>query len=1144
MIQSKYVLAAMLAWEVFAHAAVAVKDSKFVKSLTPEPFILPSRPDTWTWGMAPIYDDAGRVHIFNSIIDKKGSWLPYFFALIALFAVRAEAVTYPDINSTNFPAGTFVDDNPTDMNYRYFVPIDYDANDTETRYPLVLFLHGGGGGGSLGAENSEQLTSTSQKQLIFVSSNAPDNQSDFPCFFVAPQSQNGSWENDYNPEQVIGIVEHFLQNYPVDPDRVYITGMSQGGAGTLDMINFYPDYFAAAAPICGWSPGGAADAYAHIPTWLFHSADDPTVSVGSSETVVQQMRDAGGHPIFTRYDTGGHGSWKKAYSDSSPLVEWMMSQRRGQAPTSLVGAYLKVTSPTSSGTHTSFRQNVALSGVADSEVTSITYLNDAYVSDPEPVVSGLENWSVTAGPLSASGTNKIFIESETIAYGDEGNGSTTLSTSIEIEPSDPMNQTPIVSAGSEQFVRFDSGEVTATLTGTVSDDDLPEDGALTYEWSLISGPESALIANPTSLTTQVEFSELGIYVFRLTADDDDAVAFSELTVSVIPEGFSSTVRFDLGSGGNTSSGNWNNLTSANLGASVSSAVDATGLVSSIGITVTDAFKGINTDGILSDSLFPENAVKDSFYIPSGEQAAIEISGLDTGLCYQIRCFASRSSNASRTAIYTIGEEIRLLDAANNVSDVALFESITSDENGLLTLEVEVDEGSFGYLGVLEITPIPLSTPTAESNSYSTSEGSSIELTLEGSAAGSCAWTFELDTAPQNGILEGVLPNITYTPSAGFTGVDSFTFHVDNGVETSAVATIDISVNALLTPLVQLVGNGSGFDLSGDEVSSFRSSNIAKSLDADDDDVYGSAGYFFYGNGVDNTSNSESRPSWISAFGTPAAAVAVHAHHSIIDNPTAALTGDVVDWVSSGHGYTRNDTPGQWEALLTFSVDASAPSEFRLGVMAGNLGGDDGRWNASAFRILSSGAVLNTVTGLDIYLGMIFFDITLPSGFEGTFSIEGETRDEVVDRGPTIAGIVFDIAGSASSGYADWLAENNITEGSAEIDNDGIDSLLEYVLNGDPTISDQGILPTFAKANDSVTFSFSRRASSTTYTQQLFQYSYDLITWEEDLALTGNEIATEVDISDPVDGVETISISLTPAPGKEEAMFGRLKVIQQ
>lgn len=72
--KSKYALAALLVLGFFSQSAVAIEKSTFVKSLTPGPFILPSPEGAWTWGMAPIYDDAGKIHIFNSIISKKGSW--------------------------------------------------------------------------------------------------------------------------------------------------------------------------------------------------------------------------------------------------------------------------------------------------------------------------------------------------------------------------------------------------------------------------------------------------------------------------------------------------------------------------------------------------------------------------------------------------------------------------------------------------------------------------------------------------------------------------------------------------------------------------------------------------------------------------------------------------------------------------------------------------------------------------------------------------------------------------------------------------------------------------------------------------------------------------------------------------------------
>lgn len=60
---------------ILSHSAMAIEESAFVKSMTPKNFILPSAEGTWTWGMAPIYDEQGKVHVFNSIIPKKGGWI-------------------------------------------------------------------------------------------------------------------------------------------------------------------------------------------------------------------------------------------------------------------------------------------------------------------------------------------------------------------------------------------------------------------------------------------------------------------------------------------------------------------------------------------------------------------------------------------------------------------------------------------------------------------------------------------------------------------------------------------------------------------------------------------------------------------------------------------------------------------------------------------------------------------------------------------------------------------------------------------------------------------------------------------------------------------------------------------------------------
>ena len=61
---------------LLSQPVAAIEESAFVKSLEPKNFILPSPEGSWTWGMAPIYDDEGKVHLFNSIIpNPMGNWI-------------------------------------------------------------------------------------------------------------------------------------------------------------------------------------------------------------------------------------------------------------------------------------------------------------------------------------------------------------------------------------------------------------------------------------------------------------------------------------------------------------------------------------------------------------------------------------------------------------------------------------------------------------------------------------------------------------------------------------------------------------------------------------------------------------------------------------------------------------------------------------------------------------------------------------------------------------------------------------------------------------------------------------------------------------------------------------------------------------
>ncbi len=84
----------------------------------------------------------------------------------------------------------------------------------------------------------------------------------------------------------------------------------------------------------------------------------------------------------------------------------------------------------------------------------------------------------------------------------------------------------------------------ASLDGTVNDDDLPSPPQLTTTWSKVSGPGTVSFADPNVVDTTASFENAGTYVLQLTADDGELSDFDELTVTVNSSG-ASTQDLDL-----------------------------------------------------------------------------------------------------------------------------------------------------------------------------------------------------------------------------------------------------------------------------------------------------------------------------------------------------------------------------------------------------------------------------------------------------------------------------------------------------------------------------------------------------------------------------------------------------------------------
>jgi hypothetical protein len=85
-------------------------------------------------------------------------------------------------------------------------------------------------------------------------------------------------------------------------------------------------------------------------------------------------------------------------------------------------------------------------------------------------------------------------------------------------------------------------------------------------------------------------------------------------------------------------------------------------------------------------------------------------------------------------------------------------------------------------------------PVANAQTLNATAGTALVITLTGSDVENSSLTYSF-TPPANGTLTGTAPNLTYTANSSFSGIDTFSFHVNDGSLDSASATITINVAA-------------------------------------------------------------------------------------------------------------------------------------------------------------------------------------------------------------------------------------------------------------------------------------------------------------------------------------------------------------
>ena len=209
------------------------------------------------------------------------------------------------------------------LRYLLSLPVGYERARTR-RWPLILFLHGAG-------ERGNDLAKVKLHGIPrVVEQRRVPELADFPFIAVSPQCPTESWwtRETLALEALLDAIE---EEFRVDPDRIYVTGLSMGGFGTFALAAAQPHRFAAIAPVCGGGSRIDARRIAHLPTWVFHGAKDETVPLGCSSEMVEAIARFGGTPRFTVYPDAKHDSWTETY-DNPELYRWLLSHTRKPPP--------------------------------------------------------------------------------------------------------------------------------------------------------------------------------------------------------------------------------------------------------------------------------------------------------------------------------------------------------------------------------------------------------------------------------------------------------------------------------------------------------------------------------------------------------------------------------------------------------------------------------------------------------------------------------------------------------------------------------------------------------------------------------------------------------------------------------------------
>jgi poly(3-hydroxybutyrate) depolymerase len=194
------------------------------------------------------------------------------------------------------------------MPYHMYVPSNYDGT---RAYPLIIALHGLGGTEDSFFDNYEKAFPPLAERHGYIVAAPLGYRVDGSYGWglgPAPADPATRRTQERSEADVMEVLRIVRQQYKIDENRIYLAGHSMGAIGTWRIAPKYPEIWAAIATFSGSGQPATLERIKHVPEFVVHGDNDPTVNVQGSRAMVARAKELGIEVSYIEVPGGTHSS--------------------------------------------------------------------------------------------------------------------------------------------------------------------------------------------------------------------------------------------------------------------------------------------------------------------------------------------------------------------------------------------------------------------------------------------------------------------------------------------------------------------------------------------------------------------------------------------------------------------------------------------------------------------------------------------------------------------------------------------------------------------------------------------------------------------------------------------------------------------